>query len=98
MRLVLLTAAAAMAIAPLAAAAQDPATPAACAMSYDAFETLVPHLDLADCPAGLGDADSFCRLAVSAERAHVFVFDATSGCLTQSRTWEEDAFSVTLAD
>jgi hypothetical protein len=87
--------AAAIALPPLAAVAQDGE---ACPMTYDAFETLVPHLDLADCPDGLGGENAFCRLAVSAERAHVFVFDVASGCLAQSRTWEEDAFSVELDD
>ena len=53
---------------------------------------LVGHLDMEDCPEGLGGDGAFCRLAVSAEQAIVFVFDSATDCLVASRTWEEDAF------
>jgi hypothetical protein len=73
-----------------------PVVAAACPMAYAQFEHLVPHLDMADCPSGLAAENRFCRLAVSAEQAVVFVFDYDTDCLVDSRVWEEDAFAVTL--
>jgi hypothetical protein len=73
-----------------------PVATAACPMGYAQFEHLVPHLDMAECPSDLAAENRFCRLAVSAEQAVVFVFDYDTDCLVDSRVWEEDAFSVTL--
>lgn len=44
------------------------------AMTYELFESTVEHADLAECPAGLGDENSFCRLTLASDMLHVFVF------------------------
>ncbi|MCU0910636.1 MAG: hypothetical protein MUE98_04605 [Rhodobacteraceae bacterium] len=55
---------------PLAATAQDAPTP----LTYAVFEATLPHLDLAECPATLGGADRFCRLALGHDALWVFAF------------------------
>ncbi len=67
-----------------------------CALPYDVFEASVPHTDLEECPAKLKAEGRFCRLAVVAEVATVFIFDEGSGCLVQSVSFEEDQFKITL--
>ena len=67
-----------------------------CALPYDVFEASVPHTDLEECPAKLRAEGRFCRLAVVAEVATVFIFDEGSGCLVQSVSFEEDEFKITL--
>ena len=67
-----------------------------CAMSYALFEATVPHVDLTECPAALARDGAFCRLALGAEAAHVFVFDDTSSCLLATKSFDEDAFQVSL--
>ena len=91
-----------LALCAVAALAVNPETPrvtpvaAACAMAYAQFQHLVPHLDLANCPAQLAAEGRFCRLAVGAEQAMVFAFDDDTDCIVASRVWDEDAFTVTL--
>ena len=67
-----------------------------CTMSYSLFEATVPHVDLTECPAALARSGAFCRLALGAEEAHVFVFDDTSSCLLATKSFDEDAFQVSL--
>jgi len=67
-----------------------------CTMSYSLFEATVPHVDLTECPAALARDGVFCRLALGAEEAHVFVFDDTSSCLVATKTFEEERFQVSL--
>lgn len=43
-------------------------------MTYEIFETAVPHVDLSACPKEFDDNAVFCRLTLAQERAHVFVF------------------------
>lgn len=43
-------------------------------LTYDIFEASVAHLDLAVCPEGLPQMDSFCRAAVLHDTVHVFAF------------------------
>ncbi|MEL6884074.1 MAG: hypothetical protein AAFP87_06155 [Pseudomonadota bacterium] len=44
------------------------------ALPYAVFEETVPHMDLASCPAALPQTDSFCRVAMGHDAAHVFAF------------------------
>jgi hypothetical protein len=67
-----------------------------CTMSYALFEATVPHVDLTECPAALARDGAFCRLALGAEEALVFVFDDTSSCLVATKSFDEDAFQVSL--
>jgi hypothetical protein len=84
------------ALAVAAALAAGPAVADECAMSYSLFEATVPHVDLAECPAALARDGAFCRLALGAEEAHVFVFDDTSSCLLATKSFDEEAFQVSL--
>lgn len=43
-------------------------------LTYEMFETAVPHADLAECPAGLARDDSFCRLTLAEGALTVWVF------------------------
>ncbi len=70
-----------------------------CALSYDVYEASVPHTDLEECPEAMGDmgeGELFCRLSVVAEVATIFAFDEDSGCLIESRSFEEDEFTITI--
>ncbi len=67
-----------------------------CALSYDVYEASVPHTDLEDCPDMMAGEGRFCRLSVVAEVATIFVFDEDSGCLVESRSFEEDEFSISI--
>lgn len=70
---------------------------AECAMSYEVFETSVPHTDMEECPASMGlGEDSFCRVAVVAEVATVFVFSYDTSCLTKTKSFYEDEFSMVI--
>lgn len=70
---------------------------AACALSYEVFEASVPHTDMEECPASMGvGEDDFCRVAVVAEVATVFVFSYESNCLTKTQSFEEDAFTFII--
>lgn len=43
-------------------------------LTYEMFETAVPHADLAECPPGLARGDSFCRLTLAEGALTVWVF------------------------
>jgi len=86
----------ASALAVAAAVAGGGARADECTMSYALFEATVPHVDLTECPAALARDGAFCRLALGAEEAHVFVFDDTSSCLLATKSFDEDAFQVSL--
>ncbi len=68
-----------------------------CTLSYEVFEGSVPHTDMEECPQSLeaGD-DAFCRVAVLAEVATVFVFSFENGCLMQARNYFEDEFTFEI--
>lgn len=55
------------------AQAQD-AQDAPFALTYEAFETAVPHVDLAVCPTDLAAPGRFCRLTAQSDMLNVFVF------------------------
>ena len=44
-------------------------------MTYEIFETAIAHVDLVDCPKAFDPDDSFCRMTLANDMAHVFVFD-----------------------
>lgn len=50
------------------------ATDAPLALTYEAFETAVPHVDLEACPVDLAAEDRFCRLTTNTDQLNVFVF------------------------
>ncbi len=54
----------------------DDETPAAdgVAMTYEAFEDVVPHADLAECPDEFADQEVFCRLTLAHDQLNVVVF------------------------
>lgn len=57
-------------------AASQPAaseTPIA-AMSYEIFETTIPHGDLPECPRSMAQDGRFCRVVLHNESIHVFAF------------------------
>ena len=60
----------ALALAPLAAAAQDEPL----ALSYDVFEVAVPHVDLDACPETMATDGVFCRATLNMDEIHVFAF------------------------
>ncbi len=43
-------------------------------LTYDVFETAIPHVDLEKCPAELPQSDSFCRATLKHDEIHVFAF------------------------
>ncbi len=68
-----------------------------CALSYEVFEAAVPHTDMDECPVSMqAGEDDFCRMSVVAEVATVFVFSYESGCLTKTRSYEDDQFSFEI--
>lgn len=44
------------------------------AMTYEVFETSVPHTDLENCPAEFDSILNFCRLTMTDSQLNVFVF------------------------
>lgn len=65
----------------LAGASGDPKTESAGitylpdgVLTYGVFETAVEHADLDGCPAEFDEDAVFCRLTLSADQAHIFVF------------------------
>lgn len=44
------------------------------AFTYDVFEASVQHADLEGCPAEFDPDAVFCRLTLTTDQAHVFVF------------------------
>lgn len=68
-----------------------------CALSYDAFEASVPHTDMDECPASLeAGEDTFCRVAVVAEVATVFVFSDSDNCLLKTQSYFEDEYTFVI--
>ncbi|MDO5705575.1 MAG: hypothetical protein Q4G49_10970 [Paracoccus sp. (in: a-proteobacteria)] len=43
-------------------------------MTYMAFEPAVTHADLAECPPAIAKDGHFCRVTLSGESLHVFIF------------------------
>lgn len=70
---------------------------AECALPYDVFEESVPHTDMAECPGSMeAGEDNFCRVAVLAEVATIFMFSYDSNCLVSSRSYYEDEFVLDI--
>ncbi|UWQ89341.1 hypothetical protein K3727_10885 [Rhodobacteraceae bacterium M382] len=44
-------------------------------LTYDVFETAVPHVNLDQCPKELPQEQSFCRATLNHDEIHVFAFD-----------------------
>ena len=44
------------------------------ALTYEQFETAIPHIDLETCPENLPQTNSFCRATLHHEEIHVFAF------------------------
>ncbi|MCM2563652.1 hypothetical protein M8756_15950 [Lutimaribacter sp. EGI FJ00015] len=68
-----------MALAGAAHASDDSAQPGTVLLNdgpltYEMFETAIDHVDLATCPAEFDPDMLFCRMTLSADSAHVFVF------------------------
>lgn len=67
-----------------------------CVMSYETFEAAVPHIDLEQCPAGMGAKDTFCR-ASFAEELHVFVFSENGDrCLVSVHSLPEEKYTLAI--
>ena len=62
----------ALALFPLGASAQD-----AIPLTYEVFETAVPHVDLEACPTAMEAEGVFCRATLNHEQIHVFAFAET---------------------
>ncbi len=79
---------AALAVLGLAASVVQSQAQAPCAMTYEVFETAVPHLDLETCPKDLGGSGRFCRASVGGDAVHVFAFsDEGERCLVASKSY-----------
>ena len=65
-----------------------------CPLSYEVFEYSVPHTDMEECPAAMESEGTFCRVAVVAEVATIFAFSEESGCITKSKSFDEDQFEI----
>jgi len=65
-----------------------------CPLTYEVFEYSVPHTDMEECPDAMESEGSFCRLAVVAEVATIFAFSEESGCIVESKSFDEDQFSI----
>ena len=67
-----------------------------CALSYETFETAVPHTDLEECPASMQVEDAFCRASVVAEVATIFAFSYEDSCIIASKSYFDDEFTFTV--
>ena len=70
---------------------------ASCPMTYATFEQTVPHNDLEECPEKIDGEKAFCRMAMAAERVHVFYFSDDGGqCLLRVQSYDHDQVKVQL--
>jgi len=65
-----------------------------CPLTYEVFEFSVPHTDMEECPDAMESEGSFCRLALVAEVATIFAFSEESGCIVESKSFDEDQFEI----
>ena len=76
------------ALSPFAAFAD---TPSGFALTYEAFEAAVPHLDLETCPGALAAEDRFCRITIGHDALHVFAFSyAGDSPLVGFQSWPSE--------
>lgn len=78
-----------------------PAALAAEPFTYADFEASVPHIDLATCPDGAADGqgDVFCRVTMTNDALHVYVFEsAGTQAFVAVQTYYEDQFMLRLGD
>ena len=71
-------------------------TPAACPLTYEAFEYSVPHTDMEACPRAMAREGVYCRLVVNAEIATVYAFSEADDCIAETRAFEGDSFEVSF--
>jgi len=70
---------------------------ASCPMTYATFEQTVPHNDLEECPKKVDGEKAFCRMAMAAERVHVFYFSDDGGqCLLRVQSFDHEDVEVKL--
>ena len=73
------------------------AASAACPLTYETFESAVPHIDLEHCPDAAMRETAFCRASMGAEQVHLFYFDNEGDqCLIKVRSFEEDEYALEL--
>lgn len=68
---------------------------ATCPMTYETFETAVPHLDAESCPDQNLKDKAFCRISVGGDQAHVFYF-ASDGeqCLLKVESYDDEDMDI----
>jgi hypothetical protein len=68
-------------------------------LTYKVFEESVPHIDLDTCPKSLANDKRFCRLTMSNDALHVFVF-STEGeqPLVAFKSYTQSQFDIRLKD
>lgn len=68
-----------------------------CPMSYQTFETAVPHIDLEACPKGSTHKNAFCRASTGGDQVHIFFFaNDDKQCLLEVKSYDEESFSFEL--
>jgi len=71
------------------------AADASCVLSYETFETAVPHLDAESCPDKSMNDKAFCRIAVGGDKAHVFYFSSEGNrCLIKVRSFDDEEIEL----
>jgi hypothetical protein len=67
----------------------------ACPMSYETFESAVPHLDLDACPEGVTDKKAFCRAAIGGHQLFVYAFaEEGEKCMIAVKAFDEYELKV----
>lgn len=62
-----------------------------CALSYETFEKVVPHLDAESCPNSSNPDNVFCRISVGGDHAHVFYFSSEGDqCLLKVESFDDE--------
>lgn len=73
------------------------ADPTPLPLTYEVFETAVPHVDMAVCPIDLAQEGLFCRMSVHAEQINVFVFSEEGDQpMVGFRSWSVDLMAGLL--
>ncbi len=70
-----------------------------CPLTYETFESAVPHIDLEECPEpGMADT-AFCRVSAGGEQLHLFYFSLKEDqCLLQVRSFDEEDYTLSLKE
>tara|TARA_R110002094_G_scaffold221192_2_gene195030 strand:- start:628 stop:909 length:282 start_codon:yes stop_codon:yes gene_type:complete len=86
-----------LALAGLTATPTLAAPPEALPLTYETFDTAIPHADLAECPAALAQEDVFCRATLADDMLHVFAFSLDDNSpLVGFRSFELDSLPQLL--